>query len=387
MTVARPMKSGDDRFAYEAAGDPKKTPLVFLHGIGGAARGLAEPARILRRSLPRDCLGHAGLWRLAPLASVSIAALAEALRQFLRGSAAPEADAGRPFDRRHDRPAMAGQSSDRGRAVVLAQTSPAFGKPDGDWQKAFIEARLGPLDRGETMASLAPSLVSELVGDDPDPAGMELARDCMGGVPEASYRAIDAGADRFRPAPCAQGDQSADARAVRLEGQQRAGADDGENGELRSRRRLCRPRGRRASRQPRTARRIQCGARHASSARRIAVNTRRQHDDRTSQQTHGSRTRRGRRSTRRSSIPTRSGSSDEQAALIARARELGQACSPRAPRPTIATRASRPRTIATCIAPACSASASRKSMAGSARAIRPTRSPPPRSAAIAARPR
>jgi 3-oxoadipate enol-lactonase len=71
----------------------------------------------------------------------------------------------------------------------LAQTSPAFGKPDGDWQKTFIEARLGPLDRGETMASLAPSLVKELVGDDPDISGMELARDCMASVPEATYRA------------------------------------------------------------------------------------------------------------------------------------------------------------------------------------------------------
>jgi 3-oxoadipate enol-lactonase len=74
-------------------------------------------------------------------------------------------------------------------AVVLAQTSPAFGKADGDWQKSFIDARLGPLDRGETMVSLAPTLVTELVGDDPDPSGLELARDCMAGVPEASYRA------------------------------------------------------------------------------------------------------------------------------------------------------------------------------------------------------
>ena len=75
-------------------------------------------------------------------------------------------------------------------AVVLAQTSPAFGKAEGDWQKQFIEARLGPLDRGETMKSLAPALVRELVGDDPDASGMELARDCMANVPEASYRAM-----------------------------------------------------------------------------------------------------------------------------------------------------------------------------------------------------
>ncbi len=75
-------------------------------------------------------------------------------------------------------------------AVVLAQTSPAFGKAEGDWQKQFIEARLGPLDRGETMQSLAPTLVKELVGDNPDAGGMEIARDCMGSVPEATYRAM-----------------------------------------------------------------------------------------------------------------------------------------------------------------------------------------------------
>jgi 3-oxoadipate enol-lactonase len=73
--------------------------------------------------------------------------------------------------------------------IVLAQTSPAFGKPDGDWQKAFIDARLGPLDHGETLASLAPSLVRQLVGDDPDLRGMELARNCMASIPEATYRA------------------------------------------------------------------------------------------------------------------------------------------------------------------------------------------------------
>jgi 3-oxoadipate enol-lactonase len=74
------------------------------------------------------------------------------------------------------------------RAVALVQTSPAFGKADGDWQKEFIGARLGPLDRGETMASLAPTLVKELIGDDPDAVGMDIARDCMASVPEATYR-------------------------------------------------------------------------------------------------------------------------------------------------------------------------------------------------------
>ena len=40
------------------------------------------------------------------------------------------------------------------------------------------------------MKSLAPSLVKELVGEEPDPKGVELARKCMASVPEASYRAM-----------------------------------------------------------------------------------------------------------------------------------------------------------------------------------------------------
>ena len=40
------------------------------------------------------------------------------------------------------------------------------------------------------MKSLAPSLVKELVGDDPAPQGIVLARQCMESVPEASYRAM-----------------------------------------------------------------------------------------------------------------------------------------------------------------------------------------------------
>ena len=183
------MKTRDGRFGYEAAGDSALPPLVFLHGIGGAARAWRGQLGFFRdrfHTIAWDMPGYGGS---APLPTVSIAALADALQRFLM-----QAGAIKPILVGHSiggmivqqllatNPAIAG-------AVVLAQTSPAFGKPDGDWQKAFIGARLGPLDRGETLASLAPSLVTELVGDDPDPRGMELARDCMAAVPEATYRA------------------------------------------------------------------------------------------------------------------------------------------------------------------------------------------------------
>jgi 3-oxoadipate enol-lactonase len=184
------MKTADGRLGYEAAGDLAKTPLVFLHGIGGAARAWRRQVGTFGdryRAMAWDMPGYGGS---AALAGASIGMLADALQDFLARSGAI-----RPILVGHSIGGMIVQQwltkhPRDASAVVLAQTSPAFGKADGDWQKSFIEARLGPLDRGETMARLAPSLVKELVGDDPDADGMALARDCMASVPEASYRAM-----------------------------------------------------------------------------------------------------------------------------------------------------------------------------------------------------
>jgi 3-oxoadipate enol-lactonase len=184
-----PMKTKDGRLSYEAAGNPSLPPLVFLHGIGGAARawrGQLDFFKHRYRTIAWDMPGYGGS---APLPTVSIAALADALQDFLQ-----QVGAMKPILVGHSIGGMIvqqllGKHPRIASAIVLAQTSPAFGKPDGGWQKAFIEARLGSLDRGETLASLAPSLVRELVGDDPDIGGMKLARDCMASVPEATYRA------------------------------------------------------------------------------------------------------------------------------------------------------------------------------------------------------
>ena len=190
MSQPAPMITRDGRFAYEAAGDPGAAPLIFLHGIGGAARAWRQQLATFGnrfRAIAWDMPGYGGS---APLPSVSITALADALQQFIA-----QIGATNPILVGHSIGGMIVQkwlvqSPKQARAVVLAQTSPAFGKADGDWQRSFIAARLGPLDRGETMKSLAPSLVKELVGDDPDPKGMELACECMANVPEASYRAM-----------------------------------------------------------------------------------------------------------------------------------------------------------------------------------------------------
>ena len=189
MPNLAPMRTRGGHLSYEAAGDPSLQPLMFLHGIGGAARAWRGQLDFFGdrfRTIAWDMPGYGGS---TPLPTVSIATLADAVQDFLQ-----QVGAAKPILVGHSIGGMIVQqwlAKNHGiaAAVVLAQTSPAFGKPDGDWQKAFIGARLGPLDRGETMVSLAPSLVRELVGDDPDVSGMQVARDCMAAVPEATYRA------------------------------------------------------------------------------------------------------------------------------------------------------------------------------------------------------
>ena len=67
------MTTNDGRFGYEAAGQPGALPLVFLHGIGGAARGWRSQLSAFGdryHVIAWDMPGYGGS---APLASVSIA--------------------------------------------------------------------------------------------------------------------------------------------------------------------------------------------------------------------------------------------------------------------------------------------------------------------------
>ncbi|MGY3290313.1 pimeloyl-ACP methyl ester carboxylesterase [Bradyrhizobium sp. LM3.6] len=133
MSQPAPMITKDGRFAYEAAGDPGAAPLIFLHGIGGAARAWRQQLATFGdrfHAIAWDMPGYGGS---APLASVSIAALADALQQFIE-----QLGASRPILVGHSIGGMIVQkwlvqSPKLARAVVLAQTSPAFGKADGDW--------------------------------------------------------------------------------------------------------------------------------------------------------------------------------------------------------------------------------------------------------------
>ena len=79
---------------------------------------------------------------------------------------------------------------DRVRALVLCGATPAFGGRDPSFAEAFLAARLGPLDRGMTMAELAREGAAGMAGPDADPDRLARFAEGMARTPEPVYRDI-----------------------------------------------------------------------------------------------------------------------------------------------------------------------------------------------------
>ena len=175
--------------AYHEAGSGPA--VVFLHGIGAGGAQFAAQLDALAaagfRAIAWDMPGYGGS---SPLPLESIDALAATLGSFLKAL-------------KLDRPVLVGHSLGgmvllrllsvaphvAGRAV-LSQTSAVFGSRDPAWAEKFIAERLGPLDAGHAMADLAAGMVNSMVGDSPDPAGLDRARAGIAATPEATFRGM-----------------------------------------------------------------------------------------------------------------------------------------------------------------------------------------------------
>jgi 3-oxoadipate enol-lactonase len=164
--------------------------VLFLHGIGGAARIWGpQRASFAQAGLRPIAIDLPGYGARPPVEALDFEMLAADSEDTIDRSALD-----RPVLVAHSMGGMIAQTMLRRRpqgylAVVLSGTSPAFGNPSGDFQKKFLADRLGPLDSGKTMAELAGAIVDEMMGPAPDPAGRALAIACMGAVPAATYRA------------------------------------------------------------------------------------------------------------------------------------------------------------------------------------------------------
>ena len=163
--------------------------VLMLHGVGGGHLAFAPQVETLAssgyRAVAWDMPGYGRSPPIEPYTFKGLAqsciALIEALQcgtvtlvgHSMGGMVAQEVVARRP------------ELVDK---LVLAGTSASFGKPDGDWQQAFIAQRTAPLDAGKTMADMAQTLVAQMVGTAALPEGIKLATHCMAQVSPATYR-------------------------------------------------------------------------------------------------------------------------------------------------------------------------------------------------------
>jgi pimeloyl-ACP methyl ester carboxylesterase len=167
-----------------------KPAVVFLHGIGGAARAWTPQIAAFEargfRGVALDLPGYGARPAAETMTFDELAADLEATVNRL--------GLDRPLLVGHSMGGMVAQTAlrrmpDGYRAVVLSCTSPAFGNPAGDFQKKFVADRLAPLDAGATMAELAAAMVDGLMGPRPNPDGRAHAVEIMAATPDLTYRA------------------------------------------------------------------------------------------------------------------------------------------------------------------------------------------------------
>ena len=163
--------------------------LLVLHGIGGGNQAFAPQVESFAaagyRAVAWDMPGYG---HSAPIEPHTFKGLAQSCVALIEGLQCPSV-----ILLGHSMGGMVAQEvvarrPDLVNRLILCGTSPAFGKPDGDWQRDFIARRTAPLNAGQSMAEMAEALVPQMIGPGALPEGVRLARHCMAQVSPATYR-------------------------------------------------------------------------------------------------------------------------------------------------------------------------------------------------------
>lgn len=173
-------------FEEEGSGD---LTVLMLHGIGGGRQAFAAQMKPLaaagHRAVAWDMPGYGHSSLIDPY---DFATLAEECVELI-----DVLDPERLVLVGHSMGGMVAQEvvaafPDRVDALVLAGTTAAFGKPDGDWQRKFVADRTAPLDAGGSMRDMATQLVPGMVAAAASAEAREAAITVMARVPPPTYR-------------------------------------------------------------------------------------------------------------------------------------------------------------------------------------------------------
>lgn len=161
--------------------------IVFMHGAGTDADSWAPQLAEFGQHYRAIAWNLPGYGGSPTLAEPSFAGMADALCDLLDELGIRRADlVGHSFGGMVAQE-FAARYPARLRTLTLSGTSPAFGRPDGEWQQAFVRQRLAPIEQGKSMAELAPKMIAGLVGPAADEKGIAIARRSMGQVPSAAF--------------------------------------------------------------------------------------------------------------------------------------------------------------------------------------------------------
>jgi 3-oxoadipate enol-lactonase len=169
--------------------------IVFLHGIGGLAKGFdSHVAYFAQRGFDAIAFNQSGYGGQPLIEPYTFGAAAQVLYESL--CALPSQAT---ILVGHSMGGMLAQTLAimnsnfnmplNLAALVLAQTSPAFGNKDGLFQQRFIADRTAPLDAGKTMADVAAKLVPGMVGPNCPEVVRAFCTSLMAQVPAQTYRA------------------------------------------------------------------------------------------------------------------------------------------------------------------------------------------------------
>lgn len=167
--------------------------ILMLHGIGGGHRAFAPQVETFAaagyRAVAWDMPGYG---HSAPIEPYTFKGLAQSCIRLIESLMHAQGGGGLIL-LGHSMGGMVAQEVVARRPelvtrLILCGTSPAFGKPDGDWQREFIAQRTAPLDAGQTMTDLAQTLVPQMIGPGALPEGVALATHCMAHVHASTYR-------------------------------------------------------------------------------------------------------------------------------------------------------------------------------------------------------
>lgn len=174
---------------WQSGADMVGPPVLCLHGIGGDRTSFADQLGQLggRRVIAWNMPGYGGSDPLIQMdfaaLSGAVVALLDALGiatvhlvgQSIGGMIAQE---------------VAIRSSDRVASLGLIATTPAFGGRDDSFRQAFVAARLGPLDAGADMATLAQQAIPAIIGPAASAEMRQLAIAAMGRIDETAFRQV-----------------------------------------------------------------------------------------------------------------------------------------------------------------------------------------------------